>query len=190
MLLWGVVDLRHAATQVDVRQVIRHQYHFIISAQKLYSAMPAKSIPYGISDYEKIVRKGHAYVDKTMYVASLETTGDYLLFLRPRRFGKTLFTSMLGYYYDIAQKDNFDLLFSSTYIGQNPTEEKSAYYVLKFNFSGIRTDSFEIMLDDFTRKAHNGLRIFCATVTIHLSSLPIIFCFSLFSMENSFHTFQ
>ena len=52
--------------------------------------MPAKPIPYGIADYKKIIEEGRAYVDKTAYIRSLEDTGDYLLFLRQRRFGKSL----------------------------------------------------------------------------------------------------
>ena len=73
--------------------------------------MSVKPIPYGISNYKTIITEGYAYVDKTMYIRSLEQAGVYHLFLRPRRFGKSLFTTMLGYYYDIAEKDNFDALF-------------------------------------------------------------------------------
>jgi len=123
--------------------------------------MSIKLLPYGISNYETIIRKGYAYVDKTMYIRSLEPAGHYILFLRPRRFGKSLFTSTLGYYYDINQKDNFDFLFSGTDIGRNPTEEKNAYYVMQFDFSGIRTDSIDIMLESFTNNVHDALRKFC-----------------------------
>ena len=79
--------------------------------------MSVKPIPYGISNYNTLIRDGYAYVDKTMYIRSLEQAGVYNLFLRPRRFGKSLFASMLGYYYDIAEKDNFDFLFSNMDIG-------------------------------------------------------------------------
>ena len=123
--------------------------------------MSIKLLPYGISNYDTIIRKRYAYVDKTMYIRSLEQAGHYILFLRPRRFGKSLFTSTLGYYYDINQKDNFDFLFSGTDIGRNPTEEKNAYYILKFNFSGIETDSTEILLESFTDKVHDALLAFC-----------------------------
>jgi len=68
--------------------------------------MSVKSLPYGLADYDTIIREGYAYVDKTMYIRTLEEAGHYILLLRPRRFGKSLFTSMLGYYYDINQKDN------------------------------------------------------------------------------------
>ena len=72
-----------------------------------------KKIPYGISDYEKLIRQNFYYVDKTMYLEELENLGDTLVFLRPRRFGKTLFTSMMGYYYDINSKDKFNELFKN-----------------------------------------------------------------------------
>ena len=122
--------------------------------------MSTKPIPYGLDDYNLLIKDGCAYVDKTMYIHSLEQAGYCNTFLRPRRFGKSLFASTLGYYYDIAEKDNFDLLFSNTYIGQNPTKRKNAYFILKFNFSGIRTDSDKIMLEDFTQKVHYGIRSF------------------------------
>ena len=116
-----------------------------------------KLIPYGIADYKKIIEVGRAYVDKTMYIRSLEYADDYILFLRPWRFGKSLFASMLGYYYDIAQKDNFELLFSGTDIGQNPTHRKNSYYILKFNFSDVETSSDEILLESFTGKVYDAL---------------------------------
>jgi hypothetical protein len=130
--------------------------------------MTVKPIPYGIADYKSIITKGYAYVDKTMYIRSLERAGVYHLFLRPRRFGKSLFASMLGYYYDIAEKNNFDLLFSNMDIGRNPTDDKNAYYVLKFNFSGIRTDSPEIMLRSFTRKIYEALFAFCISYQLDI----------------------
>ena len=131
--------------------------------------MSKKQIPYGISNYKTLIREGYAYIDKTMYIPSLELAGHYTVFLRPYRFGKTLFTSMLGYYYDISEKDNFDLLFSSTDIGRNPTKKKNAYYVLKFDFSGIKTDSYEIMEDSFTRNIYDALLAFCVRYQLDIT---------------------
>ena len=131
--------------------------------------MPIKPFPYGISNYKTIISEGYAYVDKTMYIRSLEQIGVHNLFLRPRRFGKTLFTSMLRYYYDINEKDNFNDLFSHLNIGKNPTKKKNAYYVLKFNFSGIRTDSDEILLRGFTRSVHETLLTFCAAYNLDIT---------------------
>jgi hypothetical protein len=69
---------------------------------------------------------------------------------------------MLGYYYDIREKDNFDLLFSNMDIGQNPTKKKNAYYILRFNFSGVETDLYQVMLETFSSNIHSALRTFCA----------------------------
>ena len=75
-------------------------------------------MPYGISDYEKLIINDYYYVDKTMYLEKLENAGSFFFLFRPRRFGKTLFTSMMYYYYDINSKDKFDTLFKDTYIGK------------------------------------------------------------------------
>ncbi|MCP4217411.1 MAG: AAA family ATPase [bacterium] len=100
-----------------------------------------KGIPYGVSDYG-MLRKGYDYyVDKTHYLPLIEKSGRYLFFIRPRRFGKSLFLSMMHYYYDVCCKDRFDELFQGTYIHQNPTEERNQYMVLSFNFSEIAPDS-------------------------------------------------
>ena len=71
------------------------------------------------------------------------------MFLRPRKFGKTLFTSTIENYYDILKKDKFNILFKDTYIGKNPTKNKNSYHILRFNFSGIDTSKIESTLNDF-----------------------------------------
>ena len=97
-----------------------------------------KKIPYGIGNFGKLIEENFYYVDKTQYIEKLESLGSqYLFFLRPRRFGKSLFLSMLEHYYDIKRKDDFDSLFGDTYIGKHPTKLKNSLPVLKFNFSGI-----------------------------------------------------
>jgi hypothetical protein len=150
--------------------------------------MSVKPIPYGLDDYKTIIREGYAHVDKTMYIRSLEQVGAYNLVLRPRRFGKSLFSSMLGYYYDINEKNNFKILFSNTYIGRNPTKKKNAYYILKFNFSGIRTDSYVVLLESFTRNIHSTLFAFCAAydldITLEMDS-PEIQLLSFFTQFQS-----
>jgi len=99
-----------------------------------------KKIPYGISSFETIKTEGYYFVDKTMYIEKIENLGGrYLFFLRPRRFGKSLFISMLEHYYDINGADQFEKLFGDTYIGQNPTPLKNSYPVLRFNFSMVKT---------------------------------------------------
>jgi hypothetical protein len=117
-----------------------------------------KKIPYGISDYKTIVDENYLFVDKTRHIELLENLGEpFIFFLRPRLFGKSLFTSILEYYYDVGSKNDFESLFKDTYIGKNPTKKRSTYYVLKFNFSGINTSTKEKLLEGFTNKILNGL---------------------------------
>ena len=96
-----------------------------------------KKIPYGIINFKSLIEEDYYYVDKTMYLEKLENVGKTLFYLRPGRFGKSLFTSVLYYYYDINNKDLFEKLFKETYVYQNPTKGKNNYYILKFDFSGI-----------------------------------------------------
>ncbi|OQX05851.1 MAG: hypothetical protein BWK73_32480 [Thiothrix lacustris] len=97
-------------------------------------------IPYGESNFNTVISGGYVYVDKTAYITQLEDAGKYLFLLRPRRFGKSLFLSMLEYYYDVAYRDQFDTLFGRLAIGQHPTPLRNSYQVLFMDFSGIDTD--------------------------------------------------
>ena len=95
-----------------------------------------KQIPYTISNFETIITENYYFVDKTKYIEELEKA-KYPVFLRPRRFGKSLFTEILRWYYDIKSKDRFDELFGNLYIGKNPTKLRNSYYYIKFSFSGM-----------------------------------------------------
>jgi hypothetical protein len=99
-----------------------------------------KAIPYGVTDFEVIRKENAYYVDKTMYLRDLEKAGKYLFFIRPRRFGKSLFLSVMESYYDICRKDQFQFFFKGTDIFKNPTKEKNSYLILTFNFSGVNPD--------------------------------------------------
>jgi len=70
----------------------------------------------------------------------LERFAHFIFLIRPRRFGKSLFLSMLDCYYDVAYKDRFDEIFGNTYIGKNPTPERNSYLILSFNFSAVSSD--------------------------------------------------
>lgn len=94
-----------------------------------------KDIPYGISDFNRIRNDNFYFVDKTMYLPLIEKMPSYLFLIRPRRFGKSLFLSMMRTYYDILQKDNFDKYFGDLWIGSHPTEWRNNYQVLYFDFS-------------------------------------------------------
>lgn len=96
-----------------------------------------KKIPYGVSNFERVIKDNYIYVDKTKYIEILEDYGPYQFFIRPRRFGKSLFISTLENYYDINKKDQFDDIFKKLYIGKNPTMYKNKYLVWKISFAGI-----------------------------------------------------
>ena len=121
-----------------------------------------KKIPYGITNFKELVEQNCYYVDKTMYLSDLERAGNVLVYLRPRRFGKTLFTSMISYYYDIASSDMFDELFKDTYVYDSPTTNKNNYYILKFDFSGISTfdTNIEVLESKFKEKVLDGIDSF------------------------------
>ena len=120
-----------------------------------------KKLPYGISNYEELITDGYYYVDKTMYIEKLESLPEKrIIFLRPRKFGKTLFTSTLENYYDILKADKFDILFSNTYIGKNPTKLKNSYCILKFNFSGINTSNEDTTMKSLKREVASSIQVF------------------------------
>lgn len=94
-----------------------------------------KLLPYGISNYAQIKRENKYMVDKTKYLELMEKAGNFLFLIRPRRFGKSLFLSMMESYYDIESKGSFDHLFGDTYAGSHPTPEHNEYQVLRLDFS-------------------------------------------------------
>lgn len=81
----------------------------------------AKRVPYGIQDFVQVIEQNCYYVDKTMYIPKLEDEPNNLFFIRPRRFGKSVFLSMLHAYYDCRTKDKFQQWFGNLWIGKHPT---------------------------------------------------------------------
>ena len=120
-----------------------------------------KKLPTGVSNYEELIEDGYYYVDKTKYIEKLENfSNKRIMFLRPRKFGKTLFTSTLENYYDILKTDKFEKLFGETYIGKNPTANRNKYNILKFNFSGIDTETEEATISGFKSKLVASIKEF------------------------------
>ncbi len=121
----------------------------------------ATKLPYGIGHFPTVIYDKFAYIDKTRYIEEMENLSPrYFFLLRPRRFGKSLFISMLTYYYDVNQKDNFERLYGDLYIGKHPTPKANAYWVLNFDFSGVDTHSFESTYQGFLAKVRAGVQDF------------------------------
>ncbi len=137
---------------------------FLLTARQRYCVdhRMMKLIPYGQSNYKTVATQNFYYVDKTRYLELLEQMGTrFLFFLRPRRFGKSLFVSMLRHYYDRNLNDEFEALFGHTYIGQHPTPLRNAYPVLFFTFSGIKTyGTIEETIASFNLSIHAKIRTF------------------------------
>lgn len=138
-----------------------------------------KGIPYGVSDFASVITRNLYYVDKTKFLPDLEDQADNLFFIRPRRFGKSLFINMLRAYYDCkTTPERFQELFGNLWIGQHPTDLQGKFQILYLDFSqvggdidsleknfdmycGVKLDSFvDIYKDkyspDFIKKVHDA----------------------------------
>ena len=90
-----------------------------------------QNIPYGIANFRKLRLENNLYIDKTRYIELLERKGyNYVLFLRPRRFGKSLWLSTMWHYYDEYYSEEFEQLFGDLYIGKHPTKLRNNYKIL------------------------------------------------------------
>ena len=97
-----------------------------------------------MTDLETIIREGYYYVDKTSFIPKLEDEGRYVIFLRPRRYGKSMTIAMLEYYYGLQYAERFEGIFGDLYIGKNPTEKRNSYLVLSLNFSAVDSDKDKV----------------------------------------------
>ncbi len=122
-----------------------------------------KRIPYGLQNFTQIRAENCYYIDKTQYIEKLENQESwYQVFLRPRKFGKSLWIDTLATYYDTRRADDFDRLFGDLYIGKHPTPLRNSYYILRFNFSGIQTSDEATLKNDFRIKITGPLHNFLA----------------------------
>ena len=94
-------------------------------------------LPYGIADFPSLIRDGYVYVDRTAHIQTMEELGRALLFVRPRRFGKSLWLHTLSAYYDVRRRDEHRQLFGDLAVGRDPTPRAHQYFVLEWNFSNI-----------------------------------------------------
>ena len=121
-----------------------------------------KRLPTGISQFRSISDSNLYYVDKTMYLPKMEAVSDFLFFIRPRRFGKSLFLSMVADYYDCENPKNIDEEFAGTWIAEHPLETKGKFQVLNLDFSQVAEEKsrlredfetyFDIKVNAFIRK--------------------------------------
>ena len=107
------------------------------------------TIPYAVANYAEMRDRGFYYVDKTDYIPRLEAY-KAPVFLRPRRFGKSLLVSTLAHYYDRTLAHRFEDLFGGTYIGSHPTPEHNRYMIARYDFSKmVMADSMEGLEKNF-----------------------------------------
>lgn len=111
-------------------------------------------LPYGETDYVTIRKENSYYVDKTAYISYFENAAKYIMFLRPRRFGKSLFLNMLSAYYDVLRKDAYEQNFGGLDIFNRTTPKQGKYMILKFGFASVDSrkenveESFNIKVYD------------------------------------------
>jgi len=130
-------------------------------------------LPYGISNFRSLREEQYLYIDKSMYIEQLEgLNSKYLFFIRPRRFGKSLFLSMLEHYYDMNEKDNFPTLFGDLYIGGQPTARRNSYMVLKLNFSGLNTSGRTELASAFRARLVLNVESFFHQYAAFLEDVP------------------
>ena len=117
-------------------------------------------IPYGIFDFKRIRTEGYYYIDKTGYIPALEQSGSFLFYVRPRRFGKSLFINMLRCYYDLAEKENFEKLFGGLAIAEKPTRNVNRYQVLYMDFSEVNRGVGASLAERFENYVGDCLKVF------------------------------
>ncbi len=125
--------------------------------------------PYGIADFRRIRREGRVYVDRTAHIRDLETLGDILVFLRPRRFGKSLWVQTLATYYDLRYAERFDDIFGGLKIHADPTPLRSRFFVLQWNFSRITSHgSVEEIATSLEGHVRDRAKVFASEYREHL----------------------
>ena len=117
-------------------------------------------LPYGQSDFTALINEGYFYQDRTAFIRQLETAPPFLYYLRPRRFGKSLFVSMLTHYYAVEYRHIFNDLFGKLNIGKNPTPLANQYLVLSFEFSGIQTNTPANTMEGFLSSVRDSVGLF------------------------------
>ncbi len=115
-------------------------------------------IGYAQADFKTLIADGSLYIDRTAFIETMENQSNRnLIFVRPRRFGKSLWLSILHYYYGVEHKDKFETLFGHLAIGQNPTPLRNSYMVLRLQFAGIDVDTDLSTFNGFRANVRSGI---------------------------------
>ncbi|MEN9612579.1 MAG: hypothetical protein RLZZ628_3393 [Bacteroidota bacterium] len=139
----------------------RYRIKKLIFAHPFTKSNTMLKIAYGEADFASVRKSGSFYQDRTQFIELLEEKGTkYPTFLRPRRFGKSLFISMLHHYYGVEFKNQFQTLFGDLHVGKNPTPLANQYFVLEFDFSGINTKEPQEVMKSFLKRVKSGLKRF------------------------------
>ena len=133
--------------------------------------------PYGIADFYAIRRDGMVYVDRTSYLRDVERLGRILVFLRPRRFGKSLWLQTLATYYDLRYAGDFDQIFGGLDVAsgsQGPTPLRNRYFILQWNFSRITPrGGVEAIAESLRRHVRTRAELFMAEYEDHLGEARV-----------------
>jgi hypothetical protein len=131
-------------------------------------------LPYGLADFPTLIRDGFTYIDRTKHIRDLEELGRLLLFVRPRRFGKSLWLRTLATYYDLRTADEHDELFGNLAVGREPTANAHRYFVLTWDFSEVSPRG---SIDDVARAlgdyVNSTLRAFLSDYSDHLPPMQV-----------------
>ena len=111
--------------------------------------MDFKPLPIGVDNFERMINDGYYYIDKTLLIKELlDNKGSVNLFTRPRRFGKTLNISMLQYFFEDRNKDNY-YLFDGLKImeqGTEYTQYLGMYPVINLSLKSAKQPNFELAI--------------------------------------------
>lgn len=117
-------------------------------------------IPYGIADFAEICRAGYFYIDKTPFLPAIERPEiKNVVFLRPRRMGKSALLSMMAHYYDLSRADQFEALFKGLWVYEHPTPEKNEHIVLHLNLGSVRGTTEDEVKEGFAEALHRSIDI-------------------------------
>jgi hypothetical protein len=132
--------------------------------------MAASIIGYSQADFKTLITENKLYIDRTAFIEAMENhSNPNLIFVRPRRFGKSLWLSILHYYYAVEHKDKFDTLFGHLAIGQNPTPLRNSFIVLRMQFAGIDVETDKSTFYGFRANVLTGILSCMGTYSAYFS---------------------